>query len=1441
MNSVVKTAEKQTSANKVAMMKALWSGKSVQRLRFGAMGAFLGLAMGLPTTALGWNYSNVPLFWTSGIKPNVVMMIDNSGSMQAITTNEAFQRASSGLDPMPTQNWYWCNGAFDSTSNKCGSKNGTAINKFAVRDWSPPTTSESANLSSVSRNWYTSYVASSNCTGSNNGFFKNASGNAAGTGYAASGICLSNHGLPVGARVDLVSAATSGSISTSTFYVAEPSVNGFKFANAAGALVTPTVTIGTNSSWTFRGYRTASNLSAYITGSSSSTTMVALCNVTKAPSARDFYAGRSGNKAWLNSNSIATATNIPTRDTVGVLVSNTSSSDAGTRDACVRWKMTNTGRYANNAIPGGQDYYDDPVPASATDIGTLYYTPGDASGDYYGRFLLNTLKPATGNASINFDNNAVYPDTDNTARNWDATFDLTVSAGGGSVNNKFFVIPHVTRIEAAREVGQRVVLDFFDKMNIGLFTLNVNNASLTSRNVFSVPDGSNPAGAKQSLISTTEGMLPADLPASALDGFIGDLIPGSSTPLYGTQKDINSYYRDATGSPIKYRCQKNYAIVMTDGEASDTSVGSLDAETQQGYDRDAKTSGNDLDGIDYGDSSNNPNTTVQWQHQNVVPYTVGFGLENNLLKRAPLVNRVNVAKSGITGNTITLEDHGLSTGDYVEIVDANGIANLTNGRFYYAVRVDGSHFKLAGASSAGDTSGSTTNNKIKAFQCAAGGATSGAAGPCLPITGGGSGDIVISTGPGKAFFAFTPEQLSMSMGAVFNSINNLTSSASAVSTNTKQFGGAGTPLVYQARFNTEDWSGEVAAYEIKIDANGKATVDTSDTATPAWTTKQTLDTAAERTSNIYTWNRTTKAAVPLAWTNLDAGQQTALGGAGPGGNIINWLKGNTVAGLRAHSTKGLMGDVLNSDPVFLSYINSGYKLLPASNMGSCSIAGDYSSASGAGCTGAEIYQAYVDAKKSRPPMIFVGANDGMLHAFDANNGAETLAFLPAAVYRDWDDLNNDGIDNDGATSFENKLANLTTLSYDHRYFVDGSLTAGDAFIGSTWNTYLVGALGRGGRSVFAIDVTDTSYTAGDIKWEFTHQNMGYTYGKPIVARLADNKWYAIVPNGLDSNQDKASVFVINLANPLDYHELTTTVGSPAVPNGMMVTQVRVNSTRTVTDIYAGDMRGNLWKFDVYNEGTGNVQWPSGSLLFTAGDGTTGTPQSITGGIRVGKHPGGYGSLIYFGTGKYFETQDNVYSTSTSVPKIDSFYAVLDNGSSTGLDRSDLHVQSFSMSGTDKRISTQIPVPYTGAGSKKGWYIDLLEGATKNGERVVSTPVLYGGRVIFVSIIPLSGGTCGGEGKSWLNELDALDGSMLQEKVLDTNGDGKIDAGDVKVSSMQIEGLASDPSIITGQDRDYKVIGSTSTGKSVQVVSETQPPADGALAGGKGRMSWKQLQ
>jgi len=753
---------------------------------------------------------------------------------------------------------------------------------------------------------------------------------------------------------------------------------------------------------------------------------------------------------------------------------------------------------ATGDAAGNRDY------STGNTTGSSFSIPGSSSAlSGYPTHLLNTLVAKTGGLSVDFDSDTThYPRSDSDPNSFSAASDDKV-------------IPGVNRIEAAREVATKVIDDNYDKMQIGLASfdsqINLGCDATKSGGFF------DPEGQRTALIGANADL--SNAPVSTYDSGakVDSLIPEESTPLSKTMNAVNDYF-NGTSSPIKYRCQKNFAIVMTDGDPNSdesTSTGTLDKRAQQAYDTDFKRTGNDSAGKDWN-TTEDPGT---WGKQNLVTYTIGFGLENDLLKRTPLVDRKTITQSTVVGNTITLANHGLKTGDLIEVVSgatlspsatASASPSQSGKYYYYVARMSADTFKL-------------TTTKPKATTCA-----SGTTADCSTITA--TADVVLSIGPGKSYFAFTPEGLAQSLNAAFSEIRNLTASASAVSANSKQLGTS--TLVYQANFNTEDWSGTVAAYPLD------QTTGQPNMTTPTWTTTSTMNSASERTANIFTWNDSlaaTSAAVTFDYANLSNNQKAYISNkpvgsadATIGGNVVSWIKGQDVADtkFRAHPATGLMGDVINADPVYVGSANYGYNKLPASpsptDSPSCSVSGTTST--GSGCTGAETYAAFVTTNTTRTPMLYVGANDGVLHGLTANSGAERVAYVPAAVYQQWNDTNDNNVKDAGET--ENKLFSTTQREYigtdTHHFFVDGASTAADAFIGNNWKTYLVGGLGAGGRSYFALDITNpsaftTSVAANSVvKWEFMNDNLGYSFGKPIIGRLGNNKWYAFFPNGTDS-------------------------------------------------------------------------------------------------------------------------------------------------------------------------------------------------------------------------------------------------------------------------------------------------------------------------------------
>lgn len=1405
-------------------------------------GLLLGLLTGLlsmhTSTAYGWDFARVPLFWNTGVNPNVAFVADTSGSMQWMTTSEAYNRDMEGSKTYAGlggsgqgKRWYFCSGM--SSDTKCSNTLSTPALNSDSNQWGFQTPAVSFSnfkqWDNVGNSRTSSGTRRTSCTSSQTGVI--ASSNT---------ICLSStsHGFAVGDVVLYSGSRITGLTNGARYYVVWVSSNQIRLsASKGGAVVTVSDSNNTNTV-TFteqeeNDYTTYTITNGYVyTGSLNSATNKAnaqLCHVNKRPNEEGYRLGTGGTTTVKGTFSVGS-------EDIGVFMTNNSGSN-GSLAPCVRFKEASTAKSPTTAGTRCTSHDDCNNYPESIDVLTPYLAS-------YVNFLLNYHVKSS--EAYNFSDITKYPDEDNDRSNFTAS--------------DYFVIPPQNRIQAMREGLQQVVISNNERMHIGLFEFYNGDRGRMLQGCDDYGDDSE--GQIQGLIGSNREV--TDVPVSATDGLIGGLRANGGTPLARTVYEAVAHLQGQKGffnksytSPIKYRCQKNYVIALSDGDPSndtmssnskgynglftgnnapnwdgiaestsgnsyDSNNGYLDDIAQFAYGVDFKTSGVDAGGKSWNDQS----FDKKWEKQNIETFTIGFALENGLLKDTPLTNTISIPNSDVDRNErrFKYKSHGLSTGDYILYTGTarggfkkhtSDAGNNYDGKYYAVQTGDADYFRVA-------------SSKAKAESCAA-----GTSSDCLD-PGTGSAAMTFSIGPGKSFFPKTSEELARDLDKVFSQINKLVSSASAVATNSKRLGADS--LVYQARFNTDGWSGEIAAYQVDVT---DGTVDTSENAPYVWSTNNTLSTASQRAS-IMTWNDESNKAVKFEHSNLSPAQQSYLGDDSLTQEaVVSWINGNNIitpAGFRSRPN-GLLGDIINSDPVYVGAFNYGYNQLPASDA-SCTINGE--SSSGSGCTGAETYNAYVTGTaKSRTPMLYVGSNGGMLHGIVAGigGGQERLAYIPQGVYYDWTDTNKNGVlDTNEQASVVKKFYELTQEGYDHRYFVDGAPFGGDAFVDNEWRSFVTGGSGTGGRSVYLIDVTDPdSLNINSVNWDFVHPELGYTMSNSIITRLPNGKWYSVFGNGLASGGDMASIFLVNVEDAADYIQLKTGRGGQGQENGMMTVQVRVDNKRNAIAIYGADMLGNIWRFNTENMTSSNPSAPAANLVFTAVD-SGGNPQPITGGMRIGKHPTGLGSLIYFGTGKYFETIDKDYKA-TSLPRHDTFYAVLDDGSNNPqIRRQDLLAQSFIPLGTDYRTATTLPVDYE---VNPGWYIDLKTNSNQ-GEKVVTTPVLSGSRIIFVSMLPSVGDRCVSTGSSWLNELDALTGAMLDTPPLDTNNDGRVNSEDKIVASALMDGYASEPLIISAGEVDYKLMGSTSTTKSVITIAEA-PPRSAAAAGGRGRMSWQQLQ
>ncbi len=648
-------------------------------------------------------------------------------------------------------------------------------------------------------------------------------------------------------------------------------------------------------------------------------------------------------------------------------------------------------------------------------------------------------------------------------------------------------------------------------------------------------------------------------------------------------------------------------------------------------------------------------------------------------------------------------------------------------------------------------------------------------------------------------------------------------------------------LLYTAGFRAKDWSGQLIAREINPDGTVKTALK--------WNAEDELVTqAGNGTREIYTSVRSAINAgthvlsgngVKLDSTalgSLSTNQQNALNHAPDGTsdglavNRVEWLYGDESAHASFRSRQGvdsngnavtrLLGDVVGSNPQFAGKRDFGYRRLVGTGFS------DVDPHSYIGFRASNAYQ-------NRPDVLYVGANDGMLHAFDATTGEEVFAYMPSELL-----LPESG-------DSHARINHLVDADYDHRYYVDGTATVWDAHWGGSWKSVLVGTMGAGGRSVYALDVTyPQNFDQTKVLWEFTDPDLGYGVDKPSIVRMQNGEWAAVFGNGYNSANHKAVLFVVRLSDgqllaKIDTNQASDTAASP---NGLSTPTVTLSiDDLSANLIYAGDLKGRLWRFDVSSTNTN--QWTNQGnrgVLFQAVDSGNNNPQPITSAPEVAVKPGDPNTLVVlFGTGSYFRDQDDGSS------QIQSLYGIFDNGG-TSVSRSQLAVQQIIWEGEETFGSQTFTLreisDVTIGNTQMGWVMDLIANSTFTGERVISKPVLLSGstrdRIRFTTMIPNSD-PCASDGgrDGFVMDLMIGSGGAAAFTVFDLNGDGKFDAADTKngrnFSGVDYGGGEQLIVIQTGDGASKLYSGDPNS---------TAPPLSGLEPGTpSGRQSWRQLR
>jgi type IV pilus assembly protein PilY1 len=649
--------------------------------------------------------------------------------------------------------------------------------------------------------------------------------------------------------------------------------------------------------------------------------------------------------------------------------------------------------------------------------------------------------------------------------------------------------------------------------------------------------------------------------------------------------------------------------------------------------------------------------------------------------------------------------------------------------------------------------------------------------------------------PDNFFEVRNPANLFISLGKVFDLASQPDASAASVATNTTTL--QTKTRVFQAKFSSADWSGQLLSLPLDQTTGQLGTAD--------WDAGSVIN-GQNYSSDRVILTKGSSDGVPFLYGSLTLGKQASLN-QDKNGTIdncglerVNYLRGDatheasngsftcasstTVSNFRARATSKL-GDIINSNPWYVGPPGAGY-----SNV-------DYAG-----------YSAFRTGKINRDPVIYVAANDGMLHGINAeldfssnptgvvtaDSGKEVLAYVPSGAYA--------------------KLNQLPDRTYNkgHQYVMDGSPLVGDADIaadGTTtytpnWRSVLVGGLGAGGIGYYALDVSDPSLFSqtgtapvDTLLWEFTAADdvdMGYAFNSPPahsttnypkqMVRMQNGKWAVILGNGYNSASGKAVLYILFIKEGIDG---TWTAGTDYIkivadggPNNGLSTPVPydMNGDGVVDVVYAGDLNGNLWKFLVgdatpsnwqvdFSTATCGTSPPACVPLFVAQD-AAGTPnrQPILWPPEVATHPSGTGAMVLFGTGKYLESGD-IGTTS-----VQTYYGVRDNndalistvGTTAGTRASGLSQLSVSTGSQTVNSVIYNTRTVTGTVGTSGWYLDL----PTSGERATGIPKLINGILFFNSFIP-SSSPCDAGGTGWLMALDYYTGQTPSHQVFTAFG------------------------------------------------------------------------
>ncbi len=542
--------------------------------------------------------------------------------------------------------------------------------------------------------------------------------------------------------------------------------------------------------------------------------------------------------------------------------------------------------------------------------------------------------------------------------------------------------------------------------------------------------------------------------------------------------------------------------------------------------------------------------------------------------------------------------------------------------------------------------------------------------------------------------------------------------------------------------SVHDFTGDVRSYRINPDGTRGSKL---------WSATTRLAATSPSSRRLFTTrvpgNAATRLVVPFQAAEFGASRVAQLDAVGlspamepfwmppgtTGENVFAYLRGDgslelDQPGGSLRTRSGLIGTIVHSQPE-VSFRSDVYRWI-----GNSELRTDY--------------QAFITAKRAnvaRPNLLFVNSNNGFLHAFEAESGNEVFGFMPARPRQ--------------------SVGQTAMRHHYHIFLMDGDLTAADARLGGSWASVLLGSAGRGGWSVFALDITNPqSFSPSNLLWELEggtgpgqDRDIGNVIGRLHVMFGEDGGWYAVFGNGFNSMNGNPVLMIVNLQTGVVTRKLVGNDDASATNGLINIALVDANDNGRIDTVYGGDLQGNLWKFDL--SAASSSAWSiafSGNPLFTATD-SSGIRQPITGGIDVARGAGGL--MVYFGTGRLISLEDHaafIFST----PQIQSLYGVRDNGVLASGNRVNLQAQSILTVESEPRPSRMITNNPVNFGTQRGWYLDLILGENRTGESFTGDTEVRNGVVFFPTNELLNfevQRNCKRGGRNWMYGLDAITG------------------------------------------------------------------------------------